>query len=87
MPIRFEKVSYTYGKKTPFEYQALKDINLEILEGSFTAIVGHTGSGKSTLIQHLNGLLLPEEGRVVIADFVLEAKKKIKNIKRKNRLN
>lgn len=81
MPIRFEKVSYTYGKKTPFEYQALKDINLEILEGSFTAIVGHTGSGKSTLIQHLNGLLLPEEGRVVIADFVLEAKKKIKNIK------
>lgn len=81
MPIRFEKVSYTYGKKTPFEYQALKDINLEILEGSFTAIVGHTGSGKSTLIQHLNGLLLPEEGRVVIADFDLEAKKKIKNIK------
>lgn len=81
MPIRFEKVSYTYGKKTPFEYQALKDINLEILEGSFTAIVGHTGSGKSTLIQHLNGLLLPEEGKVVIADFVLEAKKKIKNIK------
>ena len=63
------------------ETAALKDINLEILEGSFTAIVGHTGSGKSTLIQHLNGLLLPEEGRVVIADFDLEAKKKIKNIK------
>lgn len=81
MPIRFEKVSYTYGKKTPFEYAALKDIDLEILEGSFTAIVGHTGSGKSTLIQHLNGLLLPEQGKVVIVDFVLEAKKKIKNIK------
>lgn len=81
MPIRFEKVSYTYGKKTPFEYAALKDIDLEILEGSFTAIVGHTGSGKSTLIQHLNGLLLPDQGKVVIVDFVLEAKKKIKNIK------
>lgn len=81
MPICFEKVSYTYGKKTPFEYAALKDIDLEILEGSFTAIVGHTGSGKSTLIQHLNGLLLPDQGKVVIVDFVLEAKKKIKNIK------
>ena len=76
MPIRFEKVSYTYGKKTPFEYQALKDINLEILEGSFTAIVGHTGSGKSTLIQHLNGLLLPEEGRVLLLILIWKPKRK-----------
>lgn len=80
MSITFEKVSYIYGEKTPYEYQALKEISLHIEEGSFTAIVGHTGSGKSTLIQHINGLLLPTKGKVVLGEFSIEAQKKVKNI-------
>lgn len=66
MGIEFKSVSYTYQINTPFEQQALNDISFKIEDGSFTAIVGHTGSGKSTLIQHLNGLLKPTEGQVII---------------------
>ena len=70
MSIRFEQVFYTYSPKTPFEFEAIKDINLEIEDGSFTCLVGHTGCGKSTLIQHLNGLLVPNSGSVTIGEFV-----------------
>ena len=70
MSIRFEQVFYTYSPKTPFEFEAIKDINLEIEVGSFTCLVGHTGCGKSTLIQHLNGLLVPNSGSVTIGEFV-----------------
>ena len=64
-------LSYVYMKKTPNESKALDDVSLEIPEGKITAIVGHTGSGKSTLIQTFNGLLTPSEGTVEIGDFTV----------------
>ena len=66
MAIKIENLSYTYMKDTPFEKKALDNINLEIKKGEFVAIIGHTGCGKSTLIQHFNGLLKPEEGKIYI---------------------
>lgn len=66
MPIILNNVSYVYGEHTPFRKEALKGINLTINEGDFVGIIGHTGSGKSTLIQHLNGLLHPTTGQVTI---------------------
>lgn len=59
-----DQVSYEYSPKTIYAYQALKNINLTINKGEFLAIIGHTGSGKSTLIQHFNGLLSPSEGHI-----------------------
>lgn len=64
--IKTEHLTYLYSQGTPFEKAAIQDINLEIEEGEFVGVIGHTGSGKSTLIQHLNGLLKPESGRVLI---------------------
>ena len=81
MSIKFEKVSHTYSNNTPFSYMALKDIDLDIPKGSFTAIIGHTGSGKSTLIQHINALLLPTEGKVQVNDFIIEASSVPKGLK------
>lgn len=66
MPIILDSVSYVYGEHTPFRKEALKEINLTINEGDFVGIIGHTGSGKSTLVQHLNGLLHPTAGKVTI---------------------
>lgn len=74
MSIKFEQVSHTYSKNTPFQYIALKNVDLAIEKGSFTAIIGHTGSGKSTLIQHINGLILPTSGIVTVNDFIIDAK-------------
>lgn len=73
MSIKFEQVNHTYGVATPFEFHALNDVNLEIEPGSFCAIIGHTGSGKTTLIQHINALLLPTSGTVYIDDFKISA--------------
>jgi energy-coupling factor transport system ATP-binding protein len=81
MPIKFENVTYIYSARTPFEYEAISDINLDIADGSFTAIVGHTGSGKSTLIQHINALLLPTMGKVKVDEMEIVAKRKVKNVK------
>lgn len=81
MPIQFEHVSHTYSTGTPYEYKALYDINLEIEEGKITAIIGMTGSGKSTLVQHLNALLLPEKGTIRILDRTITAGEKPKNLK------
>ena len=64
MELKIEHLSYTYNPGTPFEKKALDDISLTIGEGEFIGLVGHTGSGKSTLVQHLNGLLMPSQGRV-----------------------
>jgi len=64
--ILLEGVSYSYGKKTPYEIKALDNVNIKISRGKITGIIGHTGSGKSTLVQMLNGLLRPDEGRVLI---------------------
>ena len=74
MSIKFNDVNFIYSPHTPFEYHALKNINVEIEKGSFTAIVGHTGSGKSTMVQHINGLVTPTSGEVVVEDFVLSSK-------------
>lgn len=64
--VKTENLSYVYSKDTPFEHTALDNANIEIEKGSFVGLIGHTGSGKSTLIQHLNGLLKPTDGRVLI---------------------
>lgn len=64
MSIILDKVNYVYGEKTAYETQALKDINLKIQDGEFIGLIGHTGSGKSTLIQHLNGLLRASSGGI-----------------------
>ena len=76
MPIKFQNVSFTYSPKTPFAFEALKNIDLEINEGDFVAIVGRTGCGKSTLIQHMNALFNPTEGCVTIDEFINDADKK-----------
>lgn len=64
MAIKIEHVNYTYGQGTAFEHQALKDVTLEIGDGEFIGLIGHTGSGKSTLIQHLNGLMKATSGAI-----------------------
>jgi energy-coupling factor transport system ATP-binding protein len=66
MPIVIDKLSYVYGAGTPFEVRALHDISLTIADQEFIGIIGATGSGKSTLIQHLNGLIKPTSGRVLV---------------------
>lgn len=81
MPIAFEQVSHIYSEGTPFHYQALIDINLKLTEGKITAIIGQTGSGKSTLVQHLNALLLPTAGTVYVMDRKIEAGTQPKGLK------
>ena len=81
MAIKFKALSYIYNKDMPYAHKALDDINLEINEGVITAIIGETGSGKSTLVEHLNALLLPSEGSLEILDYELVADKKIKFLK------
>lgn len=81
MSIKFENVFFTYQKNTPFEFSALKNINLTINEGDFVSIIGHTGSGKSTLIQQINALLKPTEGKVYVGEYIISNEKKIKNLK------
>lgn len=81
MDITFKNVSYTYQSNTPFAHKAIDDLSLHVSSGSFVAVIGHTGSGKSTLIQHLNGLVKPTEGEVTIGDFHLTPEEKPKNMK------
>ena len=83
MPISFENVSLIYSPKTPFAFKALQNVNFAIEEGSFVALVGKTGSGKSTVAQLMNALLTPTEGFVKVDDFVnsKDVKKKSKVIK------
>lgn len=64
--IKTENLSYVYGEGTPFRKVAVDNVNIEIEEGEFVGVIGHTGSGKSTLIQHFNGLLKPTSGRILI---------------------
>ena len=75
MSIEINNVSYTYMEKTPYEKKALKNISLKINEGEFVAIAGHTGSGKSTLMQHINGLIKPSEGSVIVDGVNINEKK------------
>ena len=86
MGIHLQKVSYTYQAGTPFEGRALLGVDLEIVDGSYTALIGHTGSGKSTILQLLNGLNIPTSGSVIVDDMVINAtsdKKGIKQVRKK----
>ena len=71
MQISLKNVSYTYNYKSPYAREVLKDINLNVEEGSYTVIIGKTGSGKSTLIEHINGLLLPTHGEVLVNNVLI----------------
>ena len=66
MPIEVKNLSHTYMRGTPFESRALDDVSFTIADGEFIGVIGHTGSGKSTLITHLNALIRPESGSVII---------------------
>lgn len=77
MSIKIENLNHVYMPKTPFEKIALNNINCEIKDGEFIALIGHTGSGKSTFIQHLNGLLSPTSGNIIV-DGINIADKKVK---------
>src|SRR5699024_21102 len=81
MDITFEHVNYIYQANSPFAHQALTDISFHIPSGKYVAIVGHTGSGKSTLIQHLNGLVRPSAGRVTVGENVLTNEERPKDMK------
>ena len=80
MSIKIENLTYIYMPKTPFEKKAIDDVSLEIKQGEFVALIGHTGSGKSTLIQHINGLLKPTSGAILVDDIDI-TKKKMKDRK------
>ncbi|MDR0315003.1 MAG: energy-coupling factor transporter ATPase [Oscillospiraceae bacterium] len=80
--IKTQNLTYLYSTGTPFEIAAIKDVNIEIEQGELVGIIGHTGSGKSTLIQHLNGLLKPTYGKVYIdGQDIWEDKDTIKSVR------
>ena len=81
MSITFKEVEHIYSENTPFAYHALKRVNLKITDQSFTAIIGQTGSGKSTLIQHINALLLPTSGSINIDEYLITATDKPSKLK------
>ena len=81
MAITFKSLSYIYDEGMPYAHHALKDINLNIEEGKITAIIGKTGSGKSTLVEHLNALLVPSSGSLEIEDTIILPGKKNKGLK------
>lgn len=81
MDISLQQVEYRYQAKTPFEHLAISDVSINIPSGTYTSIIGHTGSGKSTVLQHLNALLQPTDGTVIIGNREIRAKQKHKNLK------
>lgn len=81
MDISLQHVEYRYQANTPFERLAIEDVSIDIPSGTYMAVIGHTGSGKSTVLQHLNALLQPTEGTVRIGEHEIKAKKKNKNLK------
>lgn len=84
MSIKIENLTHVYMPKSPFEKIALNDVSLEINDGDFIALIGHTGSGKSTLIQHLNGLLEPTIGKIIVDGIDLTDKNtKLSDIRKK----
>ena len=80
--IEIKNLTYTYSQKTPYEKKALDNVSLNINEGDFVGIIGHTGSGKSTLIQHINGLIKPQSGSISVMDINLNQKKPKPDLKR-----
>ena len=81
MGIALENVSFTYQEGTPLASTALLDVSLTIEDGSYTALIGHTGSGKSTILQLLNGLLVPSQGTVRVFDTLITSTSKNKDIR------
>ena len=81
MGIALENVSFTYQEGTPLASTALSDVSLTIEDGSYTALIGHTGSGKSTILQLLNGLLVPSQGSVRVFDTLITSTSKNKEIR------
>ncbi len=81
MGIALENVSFTYQEGTPLASTALSDVSLTIEDGSYTALIGHTGSGKSTILQLLNGLLVPSQGSVRVFDTFITSTSKNKDIR------
>ena len=81
MGIALENVSFTYQEGTPLASTALSDVSLTIEDGSYTALIGHTGSGKSTILQLLNGLLVPSQGSVQVFDTLITSTSKNKDIR------
>ena len=83
MPVVFKHLNFLYSPNSPLQVAALKDINLEIKDNSFTCIIGHTGSGKSTLVQQINALLLPNSGEVDVNGIIVTSKDNQKKYKKK----
>ncbi|AGK99190.1 energy-coupling factor transporter ATPase [Clostridium pasteurianum] len=84
MSIKIDNLTHIYMPGTPFEKKALDNINININDGEFVALIGHTGSGKSTLIQHINGLLKPTSGKIIIDGFDIALKTtKLSDIRKK----
>jgi energy-coupling factor transport system ATP-binding protein len=81
LDITIKNLEHRYQARTPLERLALYDINLSVKKGTYLSIIGHTGSGKSTILQHLNGLLKPTKGSIQIGDHIIEAGKKQKQLK------
>ncbi len=81
MDIRFKQVGFAYQAGTPFEMRALHDVSFSVKDGSYVAIIGHTGSGKSTILQHLNALLKPTEGIVKLGDKTIDSTTGNKDLK------
>ena len=80
--LQIEHLTHTYSAGTPFQRSAVEDMNLSVMDGEFLGIIGHTGSGKSTLIQHLNGLLKPTSGRILLQGRDIWAEpKKIRDVR------
>lgn len=80
MPIVFKHLNFLYSPNSPLQVAALKNINLTIKDGSFTCIIGHTGSGKSTLVQQINALLIPNSGEVDVNGIIVTSKANQKNL-------
>ena len=81
MDIRFKQVGFAYQAGTPFEMRALHDVTFSVKDGSYVAIIGHTGSGKSTILQHLNALLKPTEGLVELGNKTIDSTTGNKDLK------
>lgn len=81
MDISLQHIDYRYQANTPFEHLAIEDVSIDIPSGTYMAIIGHTGSGKSTVLQHLNALLQPTKGTVKIGEHEIKAQQKHKNLK------
>lgn len=81
MDITLQNVEYRYQANTPFERLAIEDVSIDLPAGTFLALIGHTGSGKSTVLQHLNALIKPTKGTVKIGDTTITPNKKQKNLK------